>query len=74
VRFLVAFERVLPLRKPSKLGTRELSRFILTESAGLTGSVVELLVSGAERAIKLGEEHIHLELLSEMVRSEPRAA
>ncbi|MDH5537687.1 MAG: TniB family NTP-binding protein [Betaproteobacteria bacterium] len=64
-RFLAAFERLLPLRQPSRLGDRALARAVLDRSGGITGNVAEILVQSAEAAIRRGREHIDLELLEE---------
>ena len=42
-RLLGAFERVLPLRKPSDLMQRSIAQFVLFASDGLTGEISRLL-------------------------------
>jgi hypothetical protein len=59
-RLLVAFERVLPLRKPSDLSQRLIVQFLLAASAGLTGEVSWLLNDAAELAIRDRSERITL--------------
>jgi hypothetical protein len=50
-RLLAAFERVLPLRKPSDLARREIVQFVLSATGGLTGEISSLLNNAAELAI-----------------------
>lgn len=59
-RLLAAFERVLPLRKPSELTQRPIAEFVLGASAGLTGEVSRLLNEAAEHAILDRTERITL--------------
>ena len=63
-RLLAAFERVLPLRKPSDLARREIVQFVLSATGGLTGEISTLLSNAAELSIRTGDEYIgitHLE-------------
>ena len=63
-RLLGAFERVLPLRKPSDLMQRPIVQFILVASGGLTGEISRLLSEAAALAVLDGSEQItraHLE-------------
>jgi hypothetical protein len=63
-RLLGAFERVLPLRKPSDLMQRSIVQFILVASGGLTGEISRLLNEAAALAVLDGSEQItiaHLE-------------
>lgn len=63
-RLLAAFERALPLRKPSDLARREMVQLVLSASGGLTGEISALLNNAAELAIRNGDELIdvtHLE-------------
>lgn len=62
-RLLGAFERVLPLRKPSNLAQKDIAQYVLTLSAGLTGGVSKLLNDAAGIAIQTRSEGITLELL-----------
>jgi Bacterial TniB protein len=62
-RFVSAFERVLPLRKPSGLADRELLQTILALSGGNTGRVSVLLIEATQRAIRSGKEFIDRPLL-----------
>lgn len=64
---LSAFERVLPLRKPSDLSQRPIVQFVLSSSAGLTGEISRLLNGAAALAIHDGTEMItlkHLEFVA----------
>lgn len=63
-RLLGAFERVLPLRKPSDLMQRSIVQFVLAASQGLTGEISRLLNEAATLAVTDGAEQItmaHLE-------------
>src|ERR1700682_274862 len=55
-RLLAAFERVLPLRRPSDLAQREIVQYVLAASGGLTGEVSRILNAAAELAIRSGDE------------------
>jgi len=59
-RLLGAFERVLPLRKPSDLMQRPIVQFILVASGGLTGEISRLLNEAASLAVLDGSEQITL--------------
>ena len=59
-RLLGAFERVLPLRRPSDLMQRPIVQFVLAASGGLTGEISRLLNKSAALAILDGTEHITL--------------
>ncbi|WP_119153597.1 TniB family NTP-binding protein [Caldimonas tepidiphila] len=67
-RLLGAFERVLPLRKPSELTQRPVVQFMLAASAGLTGEVSRLLNEAAELAIRDASERITLAHLEQVAR------
>lgn len=64
--FLHAFERLLPLRRPSLLAQRELVQFVLAATGGLTGAIAQLLVRAAELAIRDHSEQITLPRLEEV--------
>lgn len=57
-RLLAGFEKVLPLKKPSKLHTPELALLLYTISEGNIGSLHRLLVGCATEAIKSGKEQM----------------
>ncbi|WP_244884737.1 TniB family NTP-binding protein, partial [Paraburkholderia mimosarum] len=67
-RLLAAFERVLPLRKPSDLTRREIVQFVLSASGGLTGEISTLLNDAAELSIRSGDEFIGLSHLEHVAR------
>jgi replication-associated recombination protein RarA len=54
--FVVAYGKLLPLRKPSAFGEPEMIRTLITQSAGITGRVTWLLGRAAEIAIQDGSE------------------
>ncbi len=57
-QLLVGFEKVLPLKNPSKLHTPELASLLHTISEGNTGNLHQLLIKCATEAIKSGKEQI----------------
>ncbi|SAL54512.1 TniB transposition protein [Caballeronia sordidicola] len=67
-RLLAAFERVLPLRKPSDLSRREIVQFVLSATGGLTGEISSLLNNAAELAIRNGDELIYMTHLEHACR------
>ncbi|MDR8032091.1 TniB family NTP-binding protein [Burkholderia cenocepacia] len=69
-RLLAAFERVLPLRKPSDLARREIVQFVLSASGGLTGEISTLLNNAAELSIRNGDEFIGITHLEHVCRVE----
>jgi len=62
-RLLAGFEKVLPLKQPSKLHIPELATPIHTISGGNTGNTHRLLVECAIEAIKTGKEQITKEII-----------
>ena len=69
--FVVAYGRLLPLRKASPFGEPEIIRALITQSAGVTGRVTWLLGRAAELAIQDSSEFIDagtLERVSERLR------
>ena len=57
-RLLAGFEKVLPLKKPSKLHEPEIANLIHTISEGNTGNIHRLLIECATEAIKSGKDQI----------------
>lgn len=57
-RLLASFEKVLPLKKPSKLHEPELASLIHAISEGNTGNIHRLLIECATEAIESGKEQI----------------
>jgi hypothetical protein len=69
--FVVAYGRLLPLRKASAFGEPGIIRALITQSAGITGRVTWLLGRAAEMAIQDASEFIDastLERVSERLR------
>ncbi len=62
-RFLRSYEKLLPLKEPSRLGERALLAPILERSGGVTGEICALLTAGGERAIRRGDERITHDIL-----------
>ena len=58
-RFLHAFERLLPLKKPSLLAQRDVVEFVLAATGGITGAIAQL-THAAELAIRDGTERVGL--------------
>lgn len=57
-RLLAGFEKIFPLKKPSKLHQPELATLLLMISEGNTGNLHRLLIECATEAIKNGKEQI----------------
>ena len=62
-RLLAGFEKVLPLKNPSKLHEPELASLIHTISEGNTGNLHRLLIECATEAIKCGKEQIDASII-----------
>lgn len=71
IAFLKGYERRLPLRKQSNLGSRELATRILKMGEGLIGEYVTIIKKSAEIAIKSGEERITIEALDKIKYESP---
>src|SRR5450631_114551 len=72
--FVVAYGKLLPLRKASPYGEPEMIRVLIKRSDGITGRVTWLLGCAAEIAIQDGSEFIDaaiVERVSERLRIEP---
>jgi hypothetical protein len=65
-RFLVALERLLPLREPSQLSDRSIAATLLRTSSGITGNMTSLITQAAEIAIRSGEERITVNILGKL--------
>ena len=61
---LASFERILPLRQPSRLAEPALAARLLALSEGTIGELSSLLAAAAARAIRSGAEHIDEEVLA----------
>ncbi|WP_230949304.1 hypothetical protein [Burkholderia vietnamiensis] len=68
-RRMAAFEKVLPLQKPSNLARREIVQFVLEISGGLTGAISTILNDAAELAIRKGDEFIDIPHLEHVARA-----
>ncbi|MCU0812608.1 MAG: TniB family NTP-binding protein [Thiobacillaceae bacterium] len=62
-KLLASFERLLPLRQPSRLHALELATELLTLSEGTIGDLATVLTLAAEAAIRSGQERIDRALL-----------
>ena len=63
IQLLVSFERILPLRMPSKLNQKELACSLHSISGGNLGDLHRLLIECAIEAINSGEERITPEIV-----------
>jgi Bacterial TniB protein len=61
---LASFERVLPLRKPSRLADEQMARKLLALSEGSLGELAVLLTSAAVYAVQSGAERIDEQVLA----------
>ena len=61
---LASFERVLPLRKPSRLADERIARKLLTLSEGSLGELSALLTLAAICAVQSGSERIDEKVLA----------
>lgn len=75
-RLLVSFERILPLRQPSKLSEKTMATKLLYLSGGTIGELSQLLNKAAIWALKNNQENIDLEALEKcgFVRPSDRKA
>lgn len=65
-RFLISYEKKLPLMKPSNLASRDITTKIYGMSGDAIGATVKLLKKAACYAIESGEERITLDALQKM--------
>lgn len=70
-RLLAGFEKVLPLKKPSKLHIPEFASLLHTISEGNTGNLHRLLIECATEAIKSGIEQIDKSIIESKVWLRP---
>lgn len=68
---LAAFEKALPLKKPSNLQKRELARLLHAHTGGNLGNVRQLLVECAKAAIRSGAERIDEALIESAAKESP---
>ena len=67
-RFLVAFEKTLPLQERSNLADREMVKLLLGASNGITGSLTELIVAAARQALRVGQERVSVPILQSLLK------
>ena len=65
--FLAAYERVLPLKKPSNLAAPDNLKYLSKASEGILGRIVERVKNAALAAIADGTEHITLDGLRKAI-------
>jgi len=70
-RLLAGFEKVLPIKKPSKLHQPELASRLHTISEGNVGNLHRLLVECASDAIKKGTEQIGKAIIEDKIWMRP---
>jgi hypothetical protein len=63
-RFLLAYERLLPLREQSNLAEPACAQQILARSGGITGNITEVIIRAAELALRENRERIRPELIA----------
>lgn len=68
-RFLHAFEKLLPLKRPSSLAKRDSVQFVLAATGGLTGAVANMLTRAAVFAIRDRSESISLAHLEKVAQA-----
>jgi hypothetical protein len=67
--FVVSFGRLLPLERPSPLGSKNVIQKLMAYSKGLTGKITSLLAQSAELAIRHKTESISLEIIEQAAAS-----
>ncbi|XHO98337.1 TniB family NTP-binding protein (plasmid) [Azospirillum sp. A26] len=70
---LAAFERALPLRRPSGLANPVMTRRLIALSEGILGEIVTLIVRAAEMAVRTGNERIDVGLFERIDFMPPSA-
>lgn len=71
LQLLASFERMIPLRKPSKLAENDLALKVLNLSEGTIGEVSSLLGKAAVKAIETGGESISAKLIDSLDWTRP---
>lgn len=71
LKLLASFERMLPLKKPSKLVEKNLALKVLSLSEGIIGEVSSLLSKAAVKAIETGGECISTKLIESLDWTRP---
>lgn len=70
-KLLAGFEKVLPLKKPSKLSSPEIATLVHTIGAGNLGDTYRLINECAKQAVTRGTEQITVDLLRSMAWLRP---
>lgn len=65
---MAALGKLLPLRKASAFGQREMVRLLLDRSEGITGRATHLISRAAAEAIQDGSELVTIERIDEISR------
>ena len=65
-RLLASFERMIPLKKPSRLHEQKLANRLLYLSGGVLGELSEIISEAAIEAIHNGDECISLKLINNL--------
>jgi DNA polymerase III delta prime subunit len=71
LKLLASFERMLPLRKPSKLAEKDLAMKVLNMSEGTIGEISSLLGKAAVKAIETGAECVSAKLVDSLDWTRP---
>ena len=69
LRFLISYERILPLAKPSDLASLEIARRLYQETGSTIGPLSRLLKEAARAAIETGTERIDIPAIEAGLRS-----
>lgn len=69
--FLDDFSAILPLKKPSRLGSIPVAKEVMTRCNGVMGEVNELLREATIQAIRNGREEVDLEIIQQTNYSGP---
>ena len=65
---LIAFERMLPLKKPSNLRQEEFRKLLHEKSKGNIGNLHRILIECTKAAITSGDEQIHQALIKSVLK------
>lgn len=65
-RLLASFERMIPLKNPSKLSDKAIAMKLLSMSEGILGELSDVISEASILAINTGKEQIDLELLNQL--------
>ncbi|TNC81493.1 MAG: ATP-binding protein [Oleiphilus sp.] len=70
-KLVLSFEKILPLKQPSQLGSQELTTELFAMSGGWIGELSEVLQLASIKAIKTREEKITLKILRDLTWQTP---